>query len=62
MDATIRLRSCPEKRRLYSGPGAAIGIRKPQRETVQRYRARHKQVEERLNALQARLEEASPSG
>ena len=41
---------------------ALKGIRKPQRETVQQYRARHKQVEERLNALQARLEEASPSG
>ncbi len=38
------------------------GIRKPQRETVQQYRVRHKQVEERLNALQARLEQASPSG
>ena len=36
-------------------------IRKPQRETVQQYRARHKQVEEKLDALQQRLESAAPS-
>lgn len=41
---------------------ALKSIRKPQRETVQQYRTRQKQVEERLNALQARLEGASPSG
>jgi hypothetical protein len=37
-------------------------IRKPGRETVQQYRVRQKQVEERLNTLQARLEVSSPSG
>ena len=41
---------------------ALKGIRKPQRETVQQYRARNKQVEERLNALQERLEGAAPGG
>ena len=42
--------------------GALKSIRKPVRETVQQYRVRQKQVEERLNSLQARLEGASPSG
>lgn len=41
---------------------ALKGIRKPQRETVQQYRERNKQVEARLNALQERLESAAPSG
>lgn len=41
---------------------ALKGIRKPQRETVQQYRARNKQVEERLNKLQERLEAAAPGG
>jgi len=42
--------------------GALKSIRKSGRETVQQYRVRQKQVEERLNALQARLEVSSPSG
>ena len=42
--------------------GALKSIRKPGRETVQQYRVRQKQVEERLNTLQARLEVSSPSG
>lgn len=42
--------------------GALKSIRKPGRESVQQYRVRQKQVEERLNALQARLEVSSPSG
>ena len=42
--------------------GALKSIRKPGRESVQQYRVRQKQVEERLNALQARLEISSPSG
>ena len=37
-------------------------IRKPGRETVQQYRARQKKVEDRLNALQSKLEEAVPVG
>lgn len=41
--------------------GALKSIRKPGRESVQQYRVRQKQVEERLNALQARLEVSSPS-
>ena len=41
--------------------GALKSIRKPGRETVQQYRVRQKQVEERLNTLQARLEVSSPS-
>jgi hypothetical protein len=40
---------------------AAIkGIRKQERESVQQYRARQKKVEERLDALQSRLETAAP--
>jgi hypothetical protein len=39
---------------------ALKGIRKPQGETVQQYRVRQKQVEDKLNALQARLEAAVP--
>lgn len=42
--------------------GALKSIRKSGRETVQQYRVRQKQVEERLNTLQARLEVSSPSG
>lgn len=40
--------------------GALKSIRKPERETVQQYRVRQKKVEERLDALQARLETAAP--
>lgn len=39
---------------------ALKGIRRPQRETVQQYRARQKAVEDKLNALQQRLEAAVP--
>jgi hypothetical protein len=39
---------------------ALKGIRRPQRETVQQYRVRQKQVEDKLNGLQARLETAVP--
>ena len=39
---------------------ALKGIRKPERETVQQYRARQKKVEDKLNTLQARLEAAVP--
>ena len=39
---------------------ALKGIRKPQRETVQQYRVRQKQVEDKLNGLQAKLEAAVP--
>jgi hypothetical protein len=41
---------------------ALKSIRKPGRESLQQYRVRQKQVEERLNSLQVRLEGASPSG
>jgi hypothetical protein len=37
-------------------------IRKSERETVQQYRARQKKVEDRLNALQSKLEEAAAVG
>ena len=37
------------------------GIRKPERETVQQYRVRQKQVEDKLNGLQSKLEAAVPS-
>jgi hypothetical protein len=37
---------------------ALKGIRKPERETVQQYRARQKQVETKLNGLQMKLEAA----
>lgn len=40
---------------------ALKSIRKPERETVQQYRARQKQVEEKLNTLQQKLESAAPS-
>jgi predicted secreted Zn-dependent protease len=36
------------------------GIRRPERETVQQYRARQKKVEDKLNVLQSRLEAAIP--
>jgi hypothetical protein len=39
---------------------ALKGLRKPQRETVQQFRARQKQVEDKLNSLQAKLEAAVP--
>jgi hypothetical protein len=39
---------------------ALKGIRKSQRESVQQYRVRQKQVEDKLNTLQARLEAAVP--
>ena len=39
---------------------ALKGIRKPQRETLQQYRVRQKQVEDKLNTLQNRLEAATP--
>jgi hypothetical protein len=39
---------------------ALKGIRRPERESVQQYRARQKKVEERLDALQTRLESAVP--
>ena len=41
---------------------ALKGIRKSERETVQQYRTRQKKVEERLNALQSKLEQAVPVG
>jgi len=40
---------------------ALKGIRKPERESVQQYRARQKQVEEKLDTLQQKLESAAPS-
>lgn len=40
---------------------ALKGIRKSERETVQQYRTRQKQVEDKLNALQQKLETAAPS-
>lgn len=40
---------------------ALKGIRGPQKETVKQYRARQKQVEDRLNTLQQKLEAAAPS-
>jgi hypothetical protein len=40
--------------------GALKSIRRPERETVQQYRVRQKKVEERLDALQSRLETAAP--
>lgn len=40
---------------------ALKGIRRPARETVQQYRVRQKQVDERLNALQEKLELAAPA-
>lgn len=39
---------------------ALKGIRRPERESVQQYRARQKAVEDKLNALQSRLEAAVP--
>lgn len=39
---------------------ALKGIRRPGRESVQQYRARQKSVEDKLNALQSRLEAAVP--
>jgi hypothetical protein len=39
---------------------ALKGIRRSERETVQQYRARQKAVEDKLNALQSRLEAAVP--
>jgi len=39
---------------------ALKAIRRPERETVQQYRARQKTVEDKLNALQSRLEAAVP--
>ena len=39
---------------------ALKGIRKPERETVPQYKVRQKQVEDKLNALQVKLESAVP--
>jgi hypothetical protein len=39
---------------------ALKGIRKPERESVQQFRVRQKQVEDKLNGLQTRLEAAVP--
>lgn len=40
---------------------ALKAIRKPQKETVQQFRARHKQTEDQLNTLQQKLEAAAPN-
>jgi len=56
----------PKARSAYSEymvawDAALKGIRKPERETVQQYRVRQKQVEDKLNGLQSKLEAAVPS-
>jgi hypothetical protein len=46
----------------YTAWDAALkGIRRNERETPQQYRTRQKQTEDRLNALQGKLETATPS-
>jgi hypothetical protein len=40
---------------------ALKGIRRAERETVQQYKARQRQVEDKLNALQAKLEATTPA-
>jgi hypothetical protein len=61
----LKMAPSPKARAAYSEymtawESALKGIRKPERETVQQYRVRQKQTEDRLNALQAKLESASP--
>jgi hypothetical protein len=60
----VRHAATPKARAAYgeymaAWEAALKGIRQPGRETPQQYRARQKQTEERLNALQAKLEVAS---
>lgn len=61
----VRNASTPKSKAAFSEymvawDSALKGIRRPERETVQQYRARQKAVEDKLNALQARLEAAVP--
>ncbi len=62
----LKRATTPKARAAYSEymvawEAALKGIRRPERETVQQYRARQKQVEDKLNALQSKLEATTPA-